>query len=195
MNPVLNKNLYFVKEHVGMFKSANNFDIYDPTTQEMIMACREDNLGFFTKIFRFTDYKRLTPFEIKVKTGDGKEVLTVKRGATFWLSNVQVFNERQELVGTFKQKFFSLGGKFAVLSPEGKELCMLEGKWTSWEFKFVKDRLEFAHVSKKWSGLGQELFTTADNYMLSISENVPPNNPLRILILAAVLCIDMVLKE
>jgi len=195
MHPILNGNLFFVKEHVGMFKAANNFDIYDPNSQEMTMTCREDNLGFFTKIFRFTDYKRMTPFEVKVKTTDGAEVLTVRRGFTFWLSKVEVFNERNELVGMFKQKFFSIGGKFAVQDRDGVELCMLKGKWTSWDFKFVKDNTEFAQVSKKWAGFGKELFTSADNYMLSISDQVPQDNPLRVLILSAVLCIDMVLKE
>lgn len=178
-----------------MFKAANNYDIYDPDTQQMIMTCREDNLGFFTKMFRFTDYKRMTPFEVKVKTTDGAEVLSVKRGTTFWMSKVEVFNERQELVGYFKQQFFSLGGKFKVLNPDGGELCMLKGKWTSWDFKFEKDKVEFAHVTKEWAGLGKELFTSADNYMLKISPDVPQNNPLRVLIMAAVLCIDMVLKE
>jgi hypothetical protein len=50
-------------------------------------------------------------------------------------------------------------------------------------------------VTKKWRGLGQELFTSADNYVLEISPTVPPDNPLRVLILGAVFCIDMVLKE
>jgi uncharacterized protein YxjI len=50
-------------------------------------------------------------------------------------------------------------------------------------------------VSKKWAGLGKELFTTADNYMLSIRETVPVQGPVRLLILAAVMCIDMVLKK
>ena len=35
----------------------------------------------------------------------------------------------------------------------------------------------------------------ADNYVLEISPNVPENHPVRKLILAAVMCIDMVLKE
>ena len=30
MNELLNRNLYLVKEHVGMFKAANNYDIHDP---------------------------------------------------------------------------------------------------------------------------------------------------------------------
>ena len=178
-----------------MFKAANNFDIYDPDTQEMIMTCREDSLGFFTKMFRFTDYKRMTPFEIKVKASDGSDVLTVKRGTTFWMSKVEVYNERHELVGYFKQQFFSIGGKFNVYNPDGVELCKLQGKWTSWDFKFIKDKVEFAKVGKQWAGLGKELFTSADNYILSITDQVPQNNPLRVLILAAVLCIDMVLKE
>jgi len=54
---------------------------------------------------------------------------------------------------------------------------------------------ELAHVSKKWSGLGKEMFTSADNYMLEVSDGAPPDAPVRLLVLAAVMCIDMVLKE
>jgi len=50
-------------------------------------------------------------------------------------------------------------------------------------------------VTKKWAGLGKELFTSADNYVLQINPEVPADNPIRQLIMAAVMCIDMVLKE
>ena len=74
-------------------------------------------------------------------------------------------------------------------------LCSLKGNWTGWDFRFIAGDTEFAHVTKKWSGLGKEFFTSADNYVLQISDSVPRNNRVRLLILAAVLCIDMVLKE
>jgi len=45
MHKLLSKNVYLVKEHVGMFKAANNYDIYDPQTNEIIMECREELLG------------------------------------------------------------------------------------------------------------------------------------------------------
>lgn len=195
MNSILNQNLFFVKEHVGMFKAANNYDIYNPETQEMNMVCREENLGFFTKMLRFTDYKRMTPFNVEIKTAQGEKVVTIKRGVSFFLSSVEVFDENDTLVGKFKQKFFSIGGKFDVVDPDDRVLCTLKGKWTSWDFKFMKDNVELAHVSKQWAGLGKELFTTADNYMLEIDPRVPQDNPVRELILAAVMCIDMVLKE
>lgn len=196
MNPVLNQNLFFVKEHVGMFKAANSFDIYDPNTQQIIMQCREENLGFFTKMFRFTDYKRMTPFDIDIKTPTGEKILTVRRGVSFFLSNVEVLDEKGVVIGRFKQKFFSIGGKFDVLDASDRPLCTLKGKWTSWDFKFVAaDNKEFATVTKKWAGFGKEFFTSADNYVLQISQDVPENHPLRMLILAAVMCIDLVLKE
>jgi uncharacterized protein YxjI len=195
MNQILKNNAYFVKEHVGIFKAANNFDILNPSTQELMMTCREENLGFFTKMFRFSDYKRMTPFNIEIRTASGEKVLTVKRGVSIFVSTVQVLDENDMLVGTFKQKFFSLGGKFSVLDTSDNVLCTLQGKWTSWDFSFVKESNELAHVSKKWAGLGKELFTSADNYMLTINESVSPVDPIRIMILAAVMSIDMVLKE
>jgi uncharacterized protein YxjI len=195
MNPVLNRNLFFVKEYVGMFKAANEFDVQDPETREVLMQCREPNLGFFTKLFRFSEYKRMTPFDIQITTPDGKPILQIKRKFTLFLSSVEVLDEYGKCVGRFKQKFFSIGGAFRVLDANDVELCELKGKWTGWDFKFVKDKAEFAHVTKKWAGLGKELFSTADNYILSINEQVPADNDLRILIMAAVMCIDMVLKE
>ena len=195
MHPLLNQNLFFIKEHVGMFKAANNFDIYNPDTQELMMTCREEQLSFLTKLFRFTDYKRMTPFHIEIKSSLGEKILTVKRGVSIFLSSVEVFDGKDNLVGRFKQKFFSIGGKFDILDTNDSVICTLQGQWTSWDFKFMRDNDELAQVSKKWAGLGKELFTTADNYMLSINESVKKDDHARILILAAVMCIDMVLKE
>ena len=57
MSELVNSNLFLVKEHVGLFKAANNYDIYDPASGEMIMQCREPSLGLLTKLLRFTDFK------------------------------------------------------------------------------------------------------------------------------------------
>ena len=195
MSEVLSKNHYLVKEHLGLFKAANNFDIYDPESGEKVMECREESLSFITKLMRFTDYKRMTPFNIEVKTLEGQLIVRIKRGFSLFLSKVEVLDETGTLLGLFKQKLFSIGGAFTVFDATENPVCELKGKWTGWEFKFLAEGKELAHVSKKWSGLGKELFTSADNYMLEISEAVPADHGARKLILAAVMCIDMVLKE
>lgn len=195
MHPILNRNLFLVKEKVGMFKAANNFDIFDPETGEEIIHCREERLGPITRMLRFTDWKTLTPFHVDIRTVSGEPILSVCRGVSVFLSTVDVLDEEDDRIGGFKQKLFSLGGAFRVLGADDQELCMLKGKWTGWDFRFMAGETELARVTKKWAGLGKEFFTSADNYVLEISSEVPPDNPVRQLILAAVMCIDMVLKE
>ncbi|MCI9846322.1 phospholipid scramblase family protein [Flavobacterium pectinovorum] len=195
MNPILSQNLFLVKEHIGMFKASNYYDIYNPESNQIIMNCRENNLGFFTKILRFTDYKRATPFNVEITTASGEKLISVKRGIAIFRSTVEIFDEKDRLIGTFKQKFFSIGGKFEILDKNEKPVATLQGKWTGWDFKFTHENKQLAQVNKKWAGLGKEFFTSADNYILQIEETVPADSTLRQLILAAVMCIDMVLKE
>ena len=195
MHSVLNRNLFLVKEQVGMFRASSNYDIFDPQTGELILQAREDQLGLFTKIMRFTEYKQISPFDVRIRTPAGEPVIRVKRGFAIFLSKVDVLDESDIRLGGFQQKFFSIGGAFSVLGASGNKLCDLKGSWTGWEFKFVSENNVLASVSKKWAGVGKELFTSADNYVLQISDQVPPDNPVRQLILAAVMCIDFVLKE
>jgi uncharacterized protein YxjI len=196
MYSALNRNLFLVKEHIGYFKAANNFDIYDPQNGEMVLCCREERLGTLTKLLRFTDYRRMTPFDIEIRTPEGQPVVHVRRDFSLFLSCVDVLDGHSNArIGGFRQQLFSIGGAFHVLDANNHPVCHLKGKWTGWEFRFLKGEHELAKVSKKWQGIGKELFTSADNYMLEISENVPYDSQIRQLILAAVMCIDMVLKE
>lgn len=195
MDELLNLNLFLVKEHVGLFKAANNFDIFDPQTGQEILHCREEKLGGLTKLLRFTDAKRMTPFDVEIRRPDGPALITVERGVSLLLSRVDVLDPNGVRIGGFQQKLFSIGGRFDILDVSDTPVCTLKGKWTGWNFKFERDGSQLAEVSKKWAGAGKELFTSADNYVLKIADSVPRDAPIRPLILAAVMCIDLVLKE
>lgn len=193
----IENNKFFVKEHVGMFKAANNYDIFtlnEDGPGEELLECREPKLGFFTKLLRFTDYKRMTPFHVVIKDKQGNIVVQVKRGVSLWLSKVEVLDGNGTYIGGFKQKF-GFRPRFSVLDKNEQEACILKGKFAGWDFKFLSGEKELAHVSKKWAGMAKEMFTSADNYILTISEEVPGDSNLKKLIIAAVMCIDMVIKE
>jgi len=195
MADILNNNIFLIKEHVGLFKAANNYDVYDPQTGNIIMECREPNLGFFTKMLRFTDYKTKTPFDVQICTPDGQRIVRIERGISIFISKVTISDGEGKYLGYFQQKLFSIGGKFDIYDNQDRLVCQLQGNWVGWDFRFTDGDTEFAHISKEWGGIGKELFTSADNYVLEISSEVPDNHPVRKLILAAVMCIDMVLKE
>ena len=196
MNPLLNNQLFLIKEHIGMFKAANNFDIYNPETGEMMMTCREEKLGFFTKMFRFTKYKMMTPFHVEIKSLNGEPVLSIVRNSSFFgFAPVNVLDERGNLVGTMKRKFRLGGAKLELNDAMGQLICTLKGNFIGWDFKISKDDQEWANITKKWAGIGKELFTSADNYILEINHLVPKDDQVRTIMLGAVLCIDFLLKE
>jgi uncharacterized protein YxjI len=196
MNPLLQQNLFLIKEHIGMFKAANNFDIYNPETGEQIMTCREEKLGFFTKIFRFTSYKMMTPFHVEINDLSGSPILSITRKSSFFgFALVNVLDENGNMVGSMKRKFRLGGAKLELNDAAGQLLCTLKGNFIGWDFKISKEDQEIASISKKWAGIGKELFTSADNYILAINDQVLENDNARMLMLAAVLCIDFLLKE
>ncbi len=191
---MLDKRTYFVREHVGFMKLHEAYDILDPETGEVIAEAREE-ASPFRKILKLFMNKTMLPFEIVLTDASGKKILTIRRGFTFLRSRVEVYDAADQLLGTFQQKLFSIGGRFKVLDAQGVEVAELKGNLIGWDFKFLDIQgNELGRVTKKWAGVGKELFTTADNYVVTLSEEVDPvgTGPL---LLAAALCVDMVLKE
>ena len=197
MKKLLQKNTFLFKEHVGLLKASNNYDVYDPHTKEIILHCREKNLNPFYKIIRLLirELKSMTPFEIEISGLDGKKIIKLKKGLSLVLSKIEVFDENDKLIGHFKQKLFPVGNNFEMFDDKGNLVSKLKGSLIGWNFKFLKDENIIASVTKKWSGIGKEMFTSADNYILDIKDDVEKTSPLRLLIFGAVICIDMVLKE
>ncbi len=203
MHGVLNKNLFLVKSVGGIIRAAN-YDIYDPETGHIIMECREKRLGIVTKIFRCIDLKRMTPFDIQVRSPNGHQIVRVTKGISFFLSfsEMNVLDENDRRIGGIKKVKF-LGEDFSVFDTRGRPVCRLEvekrkpfplvfGEWIGCDFKFMADETELAHVTKNWEGIGKGPANSLDNCVLEIADSMARHNVVRQLILAAVMCIDMV---
>ena len=192
MNDILNLNTLVVKEHTGVFKAANEYDIYDPNTKSIVLNCREDDLGFLTKLLRFTNFKTSTPFDVKIKDLTGKNLIRVTRGPNFFYPKIFIRDERDRIIGKFKIHMVSTDGiAFDVLNQMDQPKYVVKGRYQGWDFRFTSQGKEYAHITKRMDGTARHLFTSADNYGVNISDSVPANDPVRKLILAAVIYIDM----
>jgi hypothetical protein len=123
-------------------------------------------------------------------------LLTISRGVTLWRSNVTVTDSVGKQIGLFKSKVFSLGGGFHVLDNLQQPVAEIKGDWKGWNFRFLTpEGNEIGKVTKKWAGLGKELFTSADNYVIALNETAAIRPDAAPLLLAAGLAIDTVYKE
>jgi uncharacterized protein YxjI len=193
---MLDRRTFLVKERVGFLRLVDTFDIYDAATGTKIGIAREV-IGPMLKVLRLVINKRLLPTRVEVRQDEnGPAVLSMQRGAHLLRARVTVRDRLGKELGYFRSKLFSLGGAFEVVDAEENPVAEIKGDWKGWNFRFLsKDGIEIGKVTKKWAGLGQELFTSADNYIIALDEQraLPPNAAA--LLLAAGLAIDTVYKE
>ena len=148
------------------------------------------------KLLRFLINKRLpTTVEVREREG-GHVLLTISRGVTLLRSHVTVTDSVGKQIGLFKSKLFSIGGGFHVLDGLQQPVAEIKGDWKGWNFRFLTpEGNEIGRVTKKWAGLGKELFTSADNYIIALNETAAIRPDAAPLLLAAGLAIDTVFKE
>lgn len=188
---------FVVKEHVGLLKLTDTFDIFDAATQQKVALARE-NPGTFIKILRLLVNKKALPNRVVVTQGDenGPLLFTIKKPFTFIRSKVEVIDAAGTAIGYFKSKFFSIGGGFWVYDMKDQQVAEVKGDWKAWNFRLLTaDGRELGVISRKWGGMAKELFTSADTYIVSISDQAAGSRVTNTLLLAAALAIDVVYKE
>ncbi|OHB76542.1 MAG: oxidoreductase [Planctomycetes bacterium RBG_16_59_8] len=195
---MLNRKALFIREHVGFMKLSDTYDILDPETKEELGIAKEKPGAFF-HVLRLLLNKRLLPTKVFVYEGNNPEdesklLFSIRRGFTLFRSRVNICDAAGNVVGWLKSKAFSLGGAFFVFDASGNEVASVKGDWKGWNFRFTdKSQNEIGTITKKWAGIGKELFTSADNYIISLSREPEPAKA--ILLLAAGLAVDTIYKE
>lgn len=189
---------YFIREHLGFLKLSDTYDIIDPNTMDQIGVAKEKP-GALIHILRFFVKKQMLPTKVFVYEGsdpkeEGKVLFSIQRGFTLLRSKVNICDAEGQTVGYLKSKLFSLGGAFFVHDQSGEQVAFVKGNWKGMNYKFTDmNETEIGRITKEWGGIGKELFTTADNYMVDIDGEPSPTKVL--LFLAAGLAIDTVFKE
>lgn len=197
---MLDLDQYIVKEHVGLFKLSDTYDIIDPATGRKVGLAQEKVPGWM-HVLRLLINKQMLPTRVRFiadpdEQGNGKEVLAISRGFSLLRPKIRILANGETEIGYFKAKLFSFGGGFFIHDTQGKRIGEVKGDWKGWNFTIRDDAgKELGLITKKWAGLGKELFTSADTYVISINKDNAAGAGVRSLLLAAGLAIDTVFKE
>ncbi len=187
---------YLIKEQVALLKTTDTYDIFDPETGTQVGQAKEV-IGTFASLMRLIIGKKMMSTKVEVREHpEGSLVFVIKKPVAFFRSIVEVYDAQGEKLGYFKSKILSIGGGFWVYDKEDKQFAEVKGNWSGWEFRFLTpEGVELGQVSKKWAGILKELFTSADNYVVSVSPHLAEQPIAKMLLLAAALAIDIVYYE
>ena len=195
MSNLLELNRFFVNQKAKLIELTNEYKILDENGQE-VGAIRQEGQSKLKKFARLiSNVDQFLTHHLGVYDSYGQKVVSLTRPAKFLKSKVQVTDAAGQPVGVIEQQNVIGKIRFGLMSAGGEALGAINAEnWRAWNFQIADaGGAEVGRITKKWAGVGKEMFTTADNYMISIASS--PNETVNLLLLAAGLAIDTVYKE
>ena len=125
--------------------------------------------------------------------GKQSTLLSLRRPFRFFFHRLEVTGPDGVALGAIQRRWTWLRRKYTVEGPAGQEVATLFGPFfRPWTFKIrlPGSEQEIGLLQKKWSGLGKELFTDADNFWIQLENVRDPQ--LSALLFSATVLIDVV---
>jgi len=170
------------------FDTKNKYAVLDPSTQQLFWAAEESSV-----LARFF-LKKLRPFIIHILSLDGKAVLKIVKPFCFYFHEMSVFKSDGKFLGKIKREFSLLTKNLTVEDAQGAALYTICAPILHpWTFKISQNNIEAGEIVKKWSGLGKEAFTDADNFGVRFPQGASEDQ--KAVLLGALFLIDMVYFE
>ncbi|MEU6117141.1 phospholipid scramblase-related protein [Streptomyces sp. NPDC047117] len=132
--------------------------------------------------------------KLEIRDTYGQPQLVMTRPAKFIKSKVLVERPDGQPVGEIVQQN-AIGKINFAMVVNGQQIGAIKAEnWRAWNFAIVDHAdQEIARITKTWEGLAKTMFTTADNYVLQIHQQLP--DPLLSLVVATALTVDTALKQ
>jgi len=192
---LLQRDLVVVHQKAKLVELTNQYELQDADgngigfVQEVGQSTGRKVLRALTKFDQYLSHR------LEISDADGQAVLTLVRPAKFMKSRVDVADAAGAPLGSIVQQNVVGKKRFTFEAPDGAVVGELLGEnWRSWDFQIVDPSgTEVARVTKKWTGVLREGFTTADRYIFEAQAAL--NGALRPLAFAAALAIDTALKQ
>jgi uncharacterized protein YxjI len=171
------------------FEGRNKYQVMGDDGQVLFFAGEVE--GGLSAVLLRLFLKAQRPFTMELKTPEGGTVLRMRRPWRWFFSHLEVEDADGRAVGSIQQRFSFFQRLYEVHGPTGELLATLRGPFFKpWTFLIEENGVEVGKIQKKWSGLGKEMFTDADNFGVTFEQ--VRDAQLRTLAVAATFLIDFV---
>lgn len=195
MSDLLARNVLVINQKPKLIELTNEYRILDEQGND-IGVIRQEGQSKARKLLRLvTSVDQFLTHRLSVYDLTGRKVVELVRPAKIMKSTIHVTDGQGRQVGSIVQQNVIGKKRFALRTPEGQDLGSINGEsWVSWDFSIQDPNgVEVGRITKKWAGFLKEGFTTADNYVFTVTGSVSPD--LRLIMLASAAGVDLALKQ
>ena len=183
-----------VSQKAKLIELTNEYLVYDQNGNPL-GAVAEVGQTKAKKIARFvSNLDQFLTHTYEIRDANDQTLLALHRPRKIMKSSFSLTRPDGTEVGQVKQE--NVFGKIRfALEANGTKIGEIRAQnWRAWDFHITDAAgTEVARITKKWAGLGKEMFTTADNYVVEILQ--PLEDPLLSLTVGSALCVDTALKQ
>lgn len=183
-----------VNQKAKLIEINNEYAIFNQHGQQ-IGAVRQVGQNMAKKALRLmTKADALMTHKLQIVDAYGNVVLALTKPAAMLKPKVIVQDAVGNEIGQVAIQLRLGKARFNLESGGQQWGMILAENFRAWDFS-IQDHTstEIARVTKTWEGMAKAMFTTADNYVCHIHR--PLEEPLRSLVVASALTIDLVLKQ
>ena len=193
-SPLFNHKVLVVNQKAKLIEITNQYSVFD-ADGNVIAHVNQVGQSTAKKILRMiSSVDQFLTTKLEITDATGATVMTLTRPAKVFKSTVIVSDPNGNELGRIVQD--NVFGKIRfALEVGGKQIGAIKAEnWRAWDFAIENaDGREVARITKKFAGLAKAMFTTADNYMVDIHDDL--SQPLHSLVVAAALSVDTALKQ
>lgn len=179
-------------EIIFSLEMKNTYEVYDQN-QMPVLRVQEQGRGvgsFFKRIF----FGTLRWFTAHVTDlGTQSTLLHIERPFRFVFHRIEVSDANGQKLGAVQRRWSWVRRIYDVEDASGHVVMRLFGPvfrpWT-FELRLAGSDASIGLLQKRWSGLGKELFTDADNFGIDLSQVTDPT--LKALLFSATVLVDVV---
>jgi uncharacterized protein YxjI len=131
----------------------------------------------------------MRPYTLVVLTRDKRPVLRMHAPFRWMHPEIAVMDPGGKPLGRVRKRFTFPHTRYDVSDAHGREIFdIARGLLKAWTFTIRRDGQDVAAITKRWSGLGREMFTDADRFQLQFPEITDPTE--RKILLGALFLLD-----
>lgn len=185
----LNYEKLVVKQKVEMLEAItsietkNKYEVYTIDGEKILSAFEQSN--WFLRIL----LKRTRAMKISFLDNQNQEFIRIEKKFAFFYPDFEIF-ENNILIGKIKTRF-GINSKIEILDNNENLIYYSKNQvmhpWTFNIFKNKVDQDSIGLISKKWSGLGKEIFTDSDNFLIEFNQIKDEEDKKRILALSIII--------
>jgi uncharacterized protein YxjI len=183
-----------VSQKAKLIEITNQYTVLDQQGQQVAFVNQVGQSAAKKALRVLTNLDQFMTHRLEITDRTGQVQLRLTRPAKVFKSTIVVEHPAGGELGRIVQE--NVFGKIRFsLEANGNRLGSINAEnWRAWNFS-IKDHheTEIARITKTWEGLAKTLFTTADNYVVQIHQQIP--QPLLSLVVASALTVDTALKQ